>query len=731
MTRAAHGESGNLRQQTVLARFGELALQSDDLDEILTEACRLVGHGLGTDLAKIMELQKDGHTLLVRAGVGWDPGVVGVVTIDVHDATSEALALKTGEPMISPDIETETRFRYPAFLTAHGVRAVANVVIIGGLGRPPFGILQIDSRKPRPFTAADTTFLRTYANLVAAAVDRLRVMGEVRDGEERLRLALEAGELGSWDLDLADGSIIASSRTLEILGQMPNAPPVSVDSFLAQVLPDDRDEVAVALRSAVYHGAEWRFECRCERSDDGVVRWIEGHSQPTGAVENAPPSRMLGVLADISVRKEAESELKSLNVELESIVAERTKALSEANAQLRAEAAERERVEETLRQMQKMEAVGQLTGGIAHDFNNLLASIDASLELIGIRTQQGRTMELSRYVETARASVQRGAALTHRLLAFSRRQTLDPKTIVINRLVSDIEGLAHQTADPAIEFSSKLAADLWVTLCDPNQLENALLNLINNACDAMPAAGRLTIETANVTLRHDRVADEPPLEGLAAGEYVTLSVTDTGSGMPPEVLRQAFEPFFTTKPLGKGTGLGLSMIHGFAKQSGGHAHIWSEVGHGTRVTILLPRHLGPVDVRGPLYVAARGSHAAHCVVLVVEDELPLRGALIEMLRDRGLTVLEADTGRNGLAVLETQPGINLLVTDVGLPGDMNGRELANAARHLVPALKVLFITGYAEGGVIADGILESGMQLMTKPFTLNKFANTVQDMIAA
>jgi CheY-like chemotaxis protein len=247
----------------------------------------------------------------------------------------------------------------------------------------------------------------------------------------------------------------------------------------------------------------------------------------------------------------------------------------------------------------------------------------------------------------------------------------------------------------------------------------------------MPAAGRLTIETANVTLTYDRAANEPPAESLAAGEYVTLSVTDTGSGMPPEVLKQAFEPFFTTKPIGKGTGLGLSTIHGFAKQSGGHAHICSEVGHGTRVTIYLPRHFGPANVRGPLHVAARGSYAGHSVVLVVEDELPLRGALIEMLRDRGLTVLEADTGRGGLTVLETQAGVSLLVTDVGLPGGMNGRELANAARRLFPELKVLFITGYAEGGVIADGTLEAGMQLMTKPFTLNKFANKVQDMIAA
>ena len=385
-----------LRHQTTLARFGELALRSNDLDEILTEACRLAGDALGTDLAKVVELQEDGKTLVVRAGVGWKPGVIGVATITAEDDTSEGHALRTGEPMISPDIATETRFKYSQFLIDNNVRAVANVVIIGGQGKPPFGILQIDSRVPRQFTESDTLFLRSYANLLAAAVDRLR-----------------------------------SHRALE------------------------------------------------------------------------------------------------------ETVAERTGELTSANTRLQAEAEERERIEDTLRQSLKMEAVGQLTGGLAHDFNNLLASISGNLELMRIRTDQGRTAEIIRYIEVAMASVNRATALTHRLLAFSRRQTLDPKPTDVNRLVGDMEELFRRTAGPGIEIEIKLASDLWPALCDPNQLENALLNLVINARDAMPNGGHLLVETANSVFPDWRgISQGEPPGKVPAGEYMGLFVTDTASVCP-------------------------------------------------------------------------------------------------------------------------------------------------------------------------------------------------------
>ncbi len=590
-----------LQLQVVLAKFGELALRSHSLDEVLTEACHLVREGLGTDLAKVMELADDGQTLSVRAGVGWKPGVVGHVTLKAVEGTSEGYALKTGEPMTSPDIEKETRFTYPPFLTDNGVRAVANVAIIGSEDRPPFGILQIDSRKPRQFNSDDITFLRSYANLIAAAVDRLRVMGEVHRSNEAL----------------------------------------------------------------------------------------------------------------------------------EQRVAERTQDLVEANNKLRVAYEERGRVDEALRQSNKMEAVGQLTGGLAHDFNNLLAGISGSLELIRTRVAQGRTGEIERYLETALASSARAAALTQRLLAFARRQTLDPKRTNVNDLVGGMADLFGRTVGPAIQIKTKLETKPWATLCDPNQLESALLNLVINAHDAMPGGGQLVIETANIVVPDRRnTHQDVPLLNVPPGDYIVLSVTDTGVGMAPEVLTRAFDPFFTTKPLGQGTGLGLSMIYGFVQQSGGYVNLHSESGQGTQVTIYLPRYLGvalEAEVEAPVPLLGPTTSG---VVLVVEDEPPVRMVVVDVLSDLGYTVLEASDGRAGLHIVESTARVDLLLTDVGLPGGMNGRQLADASRQSRPDLKVLFMTGYADQVAIGNRLLDDGMQVMTKPFALDALAARVRGIMS-
>ena len=387
---------------------------------------------------------------------------------------------------------------------------------------------------------------------------------------------------------------------------------------------------------------------------------------------------------------------------------------------------EQRAVEEALRQSQKMEAVGQLTGGLAHDFNNLLTGITGSLDLLRLRMAQGRLENVERYVTGAQSAAARAAALTHRLLAFSRRQTLDPKPIEANHLVRDMEDLLKRTVGPEIALDVVTTSDLWTVLVDPSQLENALLNLCINARDAMPDGGRISVETQNVRLdtRNASERDLPP------GDYVALSVTDNGSGMPPQVIERIFDPFFTTKPLGMGTGLGLSMIYGFARQSGGQVRVHSTVGLGTTMRILLPRHAGPaesVTAAKDLSVAPRSE--AGETVLVVDDEATIRMLVTEVLQDLGYNAIEAVDGVTGLRHLESNKRIDLLVTDVGLPGGMNGRQVAEAGRALRPDLKILFITGYAENAVLNHGHLEPGMQVLTKPFAMEALASRIKLLI--
>ncbi len=392
----------------------------------------------------------------------------------------------------------------------------------------------------------------------------------------------------------------------------------------------------------------------------------------------------------------------------------------------KAAAAELAQAQDQLRQSQKMEAVGQLTGGIAHDFNNLLTGIAGSLELLQARASQGRVSDLERYINAAQGAAKRAAALTHRLLAFSRRQTLDPKSTNINRLISGMEELIRRTVGPAVETEVVAAGGLWNTLADPNQIENALLNLCINARDAMPHGGRLTIETGNRWL-DDRAARE---RDLPPGQYVSLCVSDTGTGMTPEVISRAFDPFFTTKPIGMGTGLGLSMIYGFARQTGGQLRIYSEIGQGATVCLYLPRHHAQEDIESavpdsPLAAISEQSET----VLVVDDEPTVRMLVAEVLEDLGYKALEAADSASGLRVLQSAARIDLLITDVGLPGGMNGRQMADAARAARPRLKVLFITGYAENAVVGNGQLEPGMHVVTKPFAMEALGRRITDII--
>lgn len=458
-------------------------------------------------------------------------------------------------------------------------------------------------------------------------------------------------------------------------------------SFLDFIWPDDADLTTGGLQPAASKRDLTHFENRYRHKDD-TPRWISWQTAAEGELVYAYGR-------DITALKEQISALQ--------------------------------RSEEALRQSQKMEAVGQLTGGLAHDFNNLLAGISGSLELMQTRVAQGRIGDLERYLVAAQGASKRAAALTHRLLAFSRRQTLEPKPTNANRLVTGMEELVRRTVGPHVTVEVVIAGGLWTTLVDPNQLENAVLNLCINARDAMPDGGRLTVETANKWLDEctARQRDVP------AGQYVSLSVSDTGTGMTPEVARCAFDPFFTTKPIGMGTGLGLSMIYGFVTQSGGQARIYSEPGHGTTVSLYLPRHDGEAaieDVGAELAGAPRA--VAGETVLVVDDEPTVRMLVTEVLQDLGYTAIEAADGSAGLQVLRSNARIDLLVTDVGLPGGMNGRQVADAGREIRPGLKVLFITGYAENAALSHGHLDPGMRVLTKPFAMEALAGRIKELIA-
>ncbi|MDA1101026.1 MAG: PAS domain-containing protein [Proteobacteria bacterium] len=373
---------------------------------------------------------------------------------------------------------------------------------------------------------------------------------------------------------------------------------------------------------------------------------------------------------------------------------------------------ERHTLEETLRQSQKMEAVGQLTGGIAHDFNNLLAIIMGNLELLLART--GHSREVADFAETALGATLRGADLTHRLLAFSRRQPLQPASIDLNKLTKGMHELLQRALGETIEIEMVIGSDLWQCEADPGQLENTILNLSINARDAMPDGGRLTIETSNAYLDDVYAAAQ---EDIDPGQYVLLAVSDTGAGMPPEVIAKVFEPFYTTKGVGKGTGLGLSMIYGFVKQSRGFIRIYSEVGEGTTVKIYLPRAAAEANASPKtrhlevLNTMARGE-----VIMIVEDDAEVRIVVVTILEELGYEVLESGTGALALEQMKQSSSIDLLLTDVILPGNMGGRELADRARDLFPGLKVLFMSGYAENAIMHHGRLDRRVNLLSKPF---------------
>jgi PAS domain S-box-containing protein len=682
------------------------------------------------DIAKLAALTCDAPIALVSL-VGkerqWFKSELGIGIPETPRSVSIcASALREKELLVVPDLTRDPRFADNPLVTGDPyVRFYAGAVLRTPEGLP-LGTVCVLDHKPRPhgLKEGQAFTLRVLARQVMMQMQLRRAVAErenalreqedaleaIRESEERFRVIANSAPVPIWVTSASGPREFTNFAYQEFLG-------VSYDEALTYdwrraIHPDHLPRILKEQVAGESSGRTFTLECVYKRAD-GEWRWLRSISQPRLG-SHGERNGFIGIAHDITSSKQAEQDLQQMNQLLEERVNEAL--------------AKQAQTEETLRQSQKMEAVGQLTGGIAHDFNNLLAGIVGSLDLMRMRIAQGRTGELDRYLDGAMNSANRAASLTHRLLAFSRRQPLAPRPVDANELIASVEELLRRTTGPSIQIDLGLEAGLWATLCDANQLENAILNLVINARDAMPDGGRVRIETANIYLEErDIVAtdEEKP------GPYICLSVSDTGVGIDPAILDKVFDPFFTTKPLGQGTGLGLSMIYGFAKQSDGHARIHSEVGRGTSVKIYLPRHQRAGKEAAPTQgEQMEREKLGSATVLVVEDEEIVRSLIVEVLEDLGYRVLEAADGPAGLSVLQSPEPIALLITDVGLPG-MNGRQLADAGRERRPGLKTMFITGYAESAMLSSSKLEAGMTVLTKPFAVNALEDHIRKTMQA
>ncbi len=493
---------------------------------------------------------------------------------------------------------------------------------------------------------------------------------ELRESEEWLNESQEIAHLGAWDIDYDTGDYYWSDEVYRIFGVDKKSFRPSVKSFHACIHPDDIEVVQSLWQESNKHGERYDFEHRIVLPN-GDVRLVHEHSRPY-LDEAGNVYRERGTVQDITERKQ---------------------------------------IEEQLRQAQKMEVVGQLTGGVAHDFNNLLTVVLGSLEFV--RDEQDQAGTNRKMIDLGINAAERGAALTHRLLAFSRKQTLMPTAIDLNTLVAGMTDMLRCTLGERIEIRSRSSNGLWNCQADQSQLENALLNLTINARDTMPDGGALTIETANVTLSDENSALQADVE---PGYYVMLGVSDTGSGIAADTLEHVFEPFFTTKDVGKGSGLGLSMVYGFAKQSGGNATIYSELGEGTTVKVYLPRSAAKDD-------AAEANDGAENIplahgerILIVEDNPNVRALAVALLTELRYEIVEACSAQAALEVMAHAAKIDLLLSDVVLPGDMNGPELAAEIQRRNPAIKIIFMTGYAEDAFNNRDESNEQMNVIQKPF---------------
>lgn len=681
---------GSEQRKAFVLSLGDQLRELTEPNEVLSVASEaLAGH---------LHVNRAGYAAIsnakqARYAIGWTDGSVPALTPDLPFRAigmNNLTPLQLGEILVFEDTAADPRTNSPTDRAAQEELGIRALIVQPELKDGELWSVHFVSHSmPRAWTADEVALIAEVSRRAWATVDSLRAAREL---ERKVETAIAERDR-IWIMSPDILSVIDRQGNLKsvnpavstILGWTPDE---AICIALPDLVhPDDYDKTVNELaRLFRERSRTFNFENRL-RHKNGSFRWLS----------------WTAVLFE-----------------------EYLYASARDVSDIKTQAAALQQAEAALRQSQKMEAVGKLTGGIAHDFNNLLQGITGPLELMRRHIQIGRAADLDRYIKTAMESANRAAALTHRLLAFSRRQALVPKRINANQLIASMVDLLRRTMGESIQVEVNPAPDLWIAQCDANQLENALLNLAINARDAMPDGGRLTLETANVTLT-TRNADRHP--DLVPGEYIVISVSDTGTGMPEDVAHHAFDPFYTTKPIGKGTGLGLSMTYGFAKQSGGIATLYSEPGHGTTVKLYLPRDFGePEKESAPHRPSTIPDHGGNRTILVVEDNQVVRQMIDEVLREIGYQVLQAADSAAALATLESGTRIDMLVTDLGLPG-MSGRELADLVKQSRPDIKILLMTGYAEGTARDSRFLTAGMEMITKPFTLDTFIERIRRII--
>ncbi len=707
------------QRQSVLMELGDLLRGQPDSATIVAAAVRALGMTLNVTRAAFLSVDPGGQYATVERY--WSDGALGDYSEHMcfADYGDFIYDLQNDELVVVDDVLHDTRTAAQA--ASLRLRRIQSLVCVPlhEQGRLSAALILLQDR-PRQWAEDDISFIREVADRAWTADERMRAERALRASEEQFRTLADNMSQFAWMADPAGRIYWYNKRWYDYTGTTLEA--MRALGWRSVHHPDHHVRVSASMKRAVAIGSIWE-ETFPMRGKDGQYRWFLARAVPIRD-DFGQVTHWFGTNTDITAQVAAEEALRELNDNLERRVAERTRELAEINHLLHLEMGERARAEETLRHAQKMEAIGQLTGGLAHDFNNMLTGVLGALDLIQRRVASGRLTDLNRYVDAATSSANRAAALTHRLLAFARRQSLDPQPVDVNQLVRSMEDMLRRTMAEHIQFDTHLQSDPWQAYTDAHQLENALLNLVINARDAMGDGGRLVIQTGCV-----QISSAQP-DGPEPGDYVTLSVADNGCGMPADVVAKAFDPFFTTKPIGQGTGLGLSMVYGFVKQTGGHVRIDSTPGQGTLITLFLPRnriHTQQQEDLRSTPMAIQGARTNE-TVLVVEDEAAVRMLVVEVLQELGYKVLEAVDGASALPHLQSDQRIDLLVSDFGLPG-LNGRQLAEVARQHRPDLRVLFITGYAPNAEVRGEFLAPGMDMLAKPFSIDMLGAKVRQLI--